>query len=179
MKMHSLYSFVICALIAAMLSGIVANTAYAKVSDEGTKTLPDVKILLEGFPSNTEIDYTILSGSKIILQGVDDTNPDGTLTISARSLSVQDQENIIYDFKIFDNGNYVDLLLRQNINTGKISVSGKGLEQFSDIGIITAGKNIRTKTDWSGNFNESGIAGNSKIFFSQFLHLAEWRVCIA
>ena len=150
------------AILAILMLVFISPQAHAKTSDQDLENQINQTILLQGFPSDAEIHYTILSGQNIQSKGVGRTDPSGTLKVQAPLFTINDAEQRVYDFKISNNGNYVDVLLRHNLKTGKISASGKGLSEFSDIGIIAAGQNIRSKTDWSGAFYETNILGNSK-----------------
>ena len=153
---------IIClsAFAAIMVAGFSDNSS-AKTANQKTEQ-PNKVILLQDFPINSEVYFTILSGTRVLLEGVKKTDDNGSLTLNIDAKTDALNTNLVYDFKIAKDGNYLDILMRQDNVTGKISASGRGLEHFSDINILSSGSQLMTKADWSGAFFEKDIFINNK-----------------
>jgi hypothetical protein len=114
-------------------------------------------ILLQGFPALSFFEYTILSSTNLISEGSGTTGKDGTLVLSHQRPAEGYEKEIIYDFNISKNDQHIDMLVRLDLETGKMEFSGNGIEQFSDVTIITPERSVKTKSDWVGALVENGI----------------------
>jgi len=170
MKMHLVNALTLSLkLMAICVFFVASNAAHANKADpkDAIKSQSQTMIL-QNFPVNAEVYYTIFSGSNLLGEGREETDENGALSINTPLGNADAQSSIVYDLKISKDGDYLDVLLRQNLQSGKITTSGKGLDQFSEISILTSDKNMRTKADWSGAFNETSLmskkTGKEKTF---------------
>lgn len=138
---------------------IVVLIAPASAKKTLEQSVPSEKVLLQGFDPNSEVVYTILSSDGLISNGRTQTDENGNTALSYAEIDTTGKEYLVYDLKIANNKieDYVDILIRVDLKTGRIKASGKGLEQFSDISFLASGKTKQTRSDWSGNFTENNI----------------------
>ncbi|MFK7838991.1 MAG: hypothetical protein AB8B83_01560 [Bdellovibrionales bacterium] len=120
------------------------------------------RILLENFPADTDVFYTILADQTVLAEGNQKTDQNGLLKLKLLKTAPSLTKTIVYDFKIENNGDYFDILMKQDIKSGKIRSVGRGLDQFSDIKILSTNKAIMTKADWSGAFAKDFFAPTNK-----------------
>ncbi len=149
-------------LSAILIAGIVTlgNESIAKNPDQGsvqdTQQLNDKHVVLfEGFEPNSEVQYSILTEFGLLSEGIEMTNDKGDLALAYAPLEHDSQNYYIYDFKFTRDGDYANILLRQNLETGEITITGKGLDQFSEVSLVTSNRHSRTKTDWAGEIHAS------------------------
>lgn len=112
---------------------------------------------LSGFKADTVVVYKILSkdAEPIEAQGIVDKF--GFLNIPIPEGLNKLTSDLAYDFSIRDKDQTLSLSLRQNEKTGLFSIYGQGDDSFANIEITAAGENIKTRTDWAGLFEETGI----------------------
>ncbi|MEM7650605.1 MAG: hypothetical protein AAF204_00795, partial [Pseudomonadota bacterium] len=112
---------------------------------------------LSGFEPNTIVSYKILSKSGTPLFANARTDERGQLKIAVPPGFAKDSDEIVFDFAIEEAQQSLALIVEINRKTGDVSVNGQGAESYSDIEISTSGKSFKTRTDWAGLFNETGI----------------------
>ena len=153
------YSWIFLVLFTAVCVLFLSNQTLAKKNEQKLEISGQHKqgVLLQGFSPETEIYYTILSSAGLITEGRTETNREGDLLIEYKTPEITDHTYHVYDFKIARDGNYANILVRHNLQTGKISMTGNGLEQFSEVALIMPNKQSKTKTDWAGALFEEEV----------------------
>lgn len=135
------------------------ETGHAKRIDRKAQEENRVETMfLQGFAPLSKVTYTVFSSGILIVEGSKETDKDGNLTIKHKRPTETFQTHVVYDFNIENGSDYLNMLVRMDLKSGKITMSGNGLNEFSEIFIVTPEDEIRTKSDWSGAFLEEGIS---------------------
>lgn len=136
-----------------------SETGYAKKIDRKNEQQNAAEnIFLQDFAPLSDVSYTVFSSGILIAEGNKKTDKDGNLTITHKRPAETFQTQIVYNFNIVSGKDYLDVLVRMDLKSGKITMSGSGLDEFSDVLIVTPKGEMRTKSDWSGAFAEEGIS---------------------
>lgn len=135
---------------------ITTSSAFAKKTKQSLQNnqIKAASIILQGFPEDADIHYTILSSHGLIEEGVTTTNDTGSLVVNYNLAGHEKASYYAYDLYVSVDGNYKNILMRHNLETGVMTTSAKGLEEFSEVSITTTNKQRKTKTDWAGIFFE-------------------------
>ena len=152
--------FLIFACAGALL---FSSQEHANASIFGKKKSFETKsyAALSGFKPSTIVSYKILPQGADPIIASSKVDARGDLNIEMpENLNIAGPE-IIYDFTFDQQEQALSVLLRINTETGAVSISGH-TEDFVDIEITAAGKNIDTRTDWAGLFEETGIQARNE-----------------
>ena len=143
-----------CLCLMAVLAMFIWNTA--------SKHNQQSAAILSGFASNVDVEYTLRSGGKTLYEASAKTDDDGNLKLLYTPHSYDEKKPIIHDFKIKDNKDTLNVLLKNQGDS--FVISGGGAQQFSDFTINANGQKINSKTDWAGLFEQKITAQNAKNF---------------
>ncbi len=129
----------------------------------------DIALSVKDFPSGTDVNYKIISDGKIIKQGQEKIGNNKMLNLPLPKEAIDDNEELL-DYKLaISNPNQnqastpaqtLDLLLSLNKNNGNISLSGSGIDSFSDIKIKNGDKLSNITSDWAGLFSLNSVNEN-------------------
>lgn len=136
---------------------VLVSTAFAKKSNDETiqHSVKKHAVLFQGFEPSSEVYYSIFSATDVIVEGDTKTDSEGNLLVEYTLPVSNTHAQRIYDFKISRDNDYANILIRQNLKSGKITITGNGLKEFSEVSLIAPDKKSITKTDWSGGVFES------------------------
>ena len=154
--------FLLPILVFTVLLGFLtlSQDAYSKKNTSDFVRTSKDTIVLEGFKPSASVNYAIFANGKTLKTGSAQINAKGELLITHPRPRATLKDNVVYDFDITDGDNHFDLLVRMNGKAKKMSISGDGLTEFSDISVITSSDRLQTKSDWSGGFEKEDIATN-------------------
>ena len=144
-------------MVCLLVLGLGTQISNAKTSSkiEGAQ---EETILFSGFNPNTEIDYTILSAHNIIAKGESQADETGAIALNYNVPPfAMSHPNRSYNFKLTKNKHHINITFRHNRETGKMRVSGDGLDKFSDISMISSDQTSKLKADWAGAFVNEDI----------------------
>ena len=130
---------------------------------------------VEGLAPGTPVTYEIISSADKSLSGTGVTDSAGTFTIPKYHTTYENSQPgpfVSYNLEVKTPHNPLRVNLDINAQTGKMSVSGSGLQKFSDIKLISGSSLIETKSDWAGLFREQGVAALSDLQNSEGLKIA-------
>lgn len=130
---------------------------------------------VEGLASGVPITYEIISSADKPLSGTGVTGPAGTFKVPKYHLSFENPKPgsfINYNLEVKTSADPVRVSLDINPQTGKISISGSGLQKFSDVKLISGSSLIETKSDWAGLFREQAAAELNDLQNSEGLKIA-------
>ncbi|MGH1378532.1 MAG: hypothetical protein ACRBB3_06890 [Alphaproteobacteria bacterium] len=121
------------------------------------------QVVLSDFASGTNVSYEVLANGSVVDKGRKVLGDDGELT-----LPVVDEKTGVLTYRLHlesadaksgDSGpaETLDLLLGLNKNTGNLSVSGSGVNEFSEV-IVKNGDETKSLTaDWAGLFASNSV----------------------
>ena len=130
----------------------------AVLSSQGS----EVSASLSGFKPDTGIEYAVLVPGQDILTGKAAVDQNGVFEVPAYDISKLNRDAAVtYNIRIDDEQKPVTVNFKIIPGQGKISSSGRGLNQFSDIVIEqrdseTVKGRFQTKADWAGVFAQDG-----------------------
>lgn len=125
-------------------------------------------VVLSDFLAGTRVSYEVFAGGAVVDKGQETLGEDGKL-----KLPVVQEDTGLLSYRLHleseiglgegqNSAETLDLLLGLNRDTGKISVSGSGVNEFSDI-VVKSGKSSKHLTsDWAGLFASDSINNNQK-----------------
>lgn len=121
------------------------------------------EVVVRDFVAGTRVDYEILANGHVIERGKDLLGARGVLSLplpSAQEESGMLSYRLHLQAPMDADGTPVealDLLLSLNHETGNISVSGSGLNEFSDVIVKNGTKSRSLTADWAGLFADDSI----------------------
>ncbi len=134
----------------------------------------NIGVKISDFPTGTRVNYEILAGSDIIENGSKIVSDKNVLNLPIPdSISMKGNDLLSYKLNMqppaqdeFSSAETLDMLINITPDNGNISVSGSGLNGFSDINIKKAlggiAGNEKITSDWAGLFSNDFINNNSK-----------------
>ncbi len=125
-------------------------------------------VVLSDFFAGTHVSYEVLAGGVVVEKGQEILGEDGNLTLPI----IQENTGLLsYRLHLESNNGLgeeknsaetLDLLLGLNRDTGKISVSGSGVNEFSDIVVKNGNRSKHLTADWAGLFASDSINNNQE-----------------
>ncbi len=127
----------------------------------------DMGVRVRDFAEGTRVGYEILADGRVVERGQDILEAGGVLDLPLPRDDLQ-AEHTLLDYKLRvtppssshetpDPAETLELLLGLNRDTGDISLSGGGLEAFSDISVRKGDQDTALTTDWAGLFSTESL----------------------
>ncbi len=143
-------------IVVILFVGFVAVSNIKNLWEDNT----DVKVAIKDFPEGTRIDYKLLSNGSEIDRGSKVIGKDKLLGLSVPDKIIKENNNILsykLSLSVPDDeekkpAKTLNLLLGLDRNNGNVSISGSGLEGFSDLIIRKNDRLEKITTDWAGLF---------------------------
>ncbi len=128
----------------------------------------NISVSVKDFSDGTQIKYKIIADGNIIKQGTEEVSDSKILKLPLPKDIYKDKHNkISYQLNISKpNENQVspaemlDLLVDLDKNNGNISLSGSGMDEFSDIIINNGEGKSKLTSDWAGIFSSDSVNKN-------------------
>lgn len=150
----------------ATCAAIFAGASYASLLVSNISN-PPTTIIASKMPPNTIISLGVTKENIEILKRETKTDAEGVakIEIFPNEVNTDKADALAYNLKIspsqedllkntLESVKALDLSLSVHKNMDKVSVSGTGLDGFSNIFIANNKQNLETKADWSGLFSE-------------------------
>lgn len=143
---------------------VLLSPAQASVPDN-TAAGPALSATLQGLPDGATVTVSnpgqSLSPQSLVVEG-------GSVTLpSAFILPQSSQKTQSYSLQIDHEGRVLDILFNVDLTTGKLTISGKGAEEFSKVFMQCSDEKVETKADWSGAFEAIEAATLQNLIKSQ------------
>lgn len=128
-------------------------------------TQPHTEVVIRDFSAGTHVAYEILADGAVVGQGQEDLQENSVLNLPLPALE-EDTGKVSYRLhlsapeEVENPAETLDLLLALNRETGNVSVSGSGVNEFSDILVNKGDESSFITADWAGLF-DSGSLGNN------------------
>ncbi|MEZ5815340.1 MAG: hypothetical protein R3E13_11580 [Alphaproteobacteria bacterium] len=152
---------IICGFVIARI-GDGHNPAKASLLENEVPLEQKTFAALSGFEPGAIVVYSVFSEDGDMKRATSVVDQHGYLNIAVPESLENAGSDIIYDFSVSEQNRTLSLLLKVDADTGAVAVKGQGAEPFTGIEIAASGSNIRTRTDWAGLFEETGIRGGEK-----------------
>ncbi len=158
--------------------GLIVSLGVIGVGIVGYKKIisskSNIEVKISDFPSGTRVNYEIMAGNNIIEDGSKIIEEGSILNLPMPdNIPKKDNEILSYKLKMqpikqseVSPSETLDMLLKLNPDNGSISVTGSGLNGFSDINIKKgkngSGGNEKITSDWAGLFSMEALNSASK-----------------
>ncbi len=139
----------------------------------------EVFAALSGFEPGAIVTYSIISEGNDATQTTSMVDRHGYLNIPMPENLKNANSDIVYDFSVSEENRTLSLLFKIDAGTGSVSVKGEGSDPFADIEIQASGRNVGTRSDWAGLFEETGISGAPEEGADNFVRVAFYSRDIA
>ena len=146
---------------AGVLTGTLLNKPGA-VQNLSFEQQAQTSTVISGLPPSTQVSYSITSSGQKKLSGSGATNESGKLKIPAHKIDSSRMAWWAYNFEMESKKDPLRIRFEARPDK-KISISGDGFEEFSNITIESTKNKIKTKTDWAGVFEESNLENANKL----------------
>ena len=121
------------------------------------KGAPTTFAVLSGFGANKVVNFHIYGSEVEPLKGSAVTDDKGRLTLTTVEDLSAVNTPINYNIQIGAGAEKLDVTFRFDPTNGKMSVEGESADSFKDIELTTSSDLVKTKPDWAGLFEETGI----------------------
>ena len=150
-KITCVLSF-LCIVALTVFSGSLTTNAsiFGKQKEE-------VFAQLSGFEPRARVEYSIKTEGGKTLERSAMLNDNGELSIPVIEMIENTGKTLRYDFKILETTKTHAASLTFNQVTGEVNIIGEASAPFSEVEISGFGKEIKTKTDWAGLFENTGL----------------------
>ncbi len=168
-KLKPRYKIYLGALVPLIAIGI-----FATISSDMFFNKSDVEVKVSNFPDGTNISYEILADGNIIDKGEEVLSNDRLLNLPVPNISKEKNSSLAYKLQMkaptqeqeISSAETLNMLLNLDLNNGGMSLSGSGLDSFSDIivkkGNDKAARSDNITSDWAGLFSADSINSKDK-----------------
>ncbi|PCJ02008.1 MAG: hypothetical protein COB14_03075 [Alphaproteobacteria bacterium] len=131
-------------------------------------TQTHTEVVIRDFSAGTHVAYEILADGVVVGQGQEDLEEGSVLNLPLPVVA-EDTGSVTYRLhlkapeEMQEDGSpaeTLDLLLALNRDTGNVSVSGSGVNKFSDILVRKGDKSSLMTADWAGLFHSDALDNN-------------------
>lgn len=145
-------------MVLSLTIAIPANKAAARFWNSQTEDASATYATLSGFKPGAHVTYTITGPEALPFTGKATVDTNGNLIIPAAENIKTTNASLTYNFIIDQDNQTLNILLKHNLQTGDLSVSGSGAGDFTTITIENDNNTLQTRSDWAGLFEENDIS---------------------